>query len=215
MVRACSIRPVTNPILAIDTVGPWCAAAIKVDEETHRIAEEIGRGHAERLAPMVQALLTQAGVSPADLHRIGVNVGPGSFAGARVGVSFARGLVLATRARAIGVGLLPALARRADPAGGRTVFAIHDAKRGEYLWSIFKPGNADAPIQRGMLAAAQAAAADVPQPLITGSGAAAVGGPVFDGRPPLEALLTLTAAAPDDAPPPAPLYARPPDAKPA
>lgn len=200
-------------LLVIDTVGPWCAAAVKAGDDVYRRSEEMGRGHAERLAPMVQALLLEAGLEPFDLHRIGVNVGPGSFAGARVGVAFARGLALAAGAKAVGVGLLPALARRADPEGRRTVFAIHDAKRGEYLWSVFRPGETEAPVERGMLIAAQAAIADTPRLLITGSGAQAVGGPAFNAEPPLDALLALTAEAPEDAPPPAPIYARPPDAK--
>ncbi len=204
----------TASILVIDTVGPWCAAAVKVGDKACQAAEEIGRGHAERLAPMVEALLAEAGLAPADLSRIGVNVGPGSFAGARVGVSFARGLALATGAQAVGVGLLPALARQADPAGERAVFAIHDAKRGEFLWSLFEPGQNTARLERGDLGKAQAAAARRPNALITGSGAAALGAAANDGRPPLEALLALTASAPADAPPPAPLYARPPDAKP-
>jgi tRNA threonylcarbamoyladenosine biosynthesis protein TsaB len=176
-------------------------------------AEEIGRGHAEVLAPMVEALLAEAGIAASALYRIGVNTGPGSFAGARVGVSFARGLALASEAKAVGVGLLPALALRADPARTASVLAIHDARRGDYLWSLFAPGERRAALNRGSLEEARTAAALVSGLRIVGSGAEALGGEAFDPKPPLTELLELTAQASADAPPPAPVYARPPDAK--
>lgn len=206
----------TAPILVIDTVGPWCAAAIQIGDDVHTSAEEIGRGHAERLAPMVEALLAKAGAAPSELARIGVNVGPGSFAGARVGVAFARGLALATGAQAVGVGLLPALARRADPDRSRTVMAVHDAKREELLWTIFTHGEAVTGLERGSADHARSRLEAYGDVVLTGSGAAALGADPshFDPHPPLEALLSLTAEAGEDAPAPAPLYARPPDAKP-
>ncbi len=205
----------TQPLLVIDTVGPWCAAALDVAGRLHEAGAEIGRGHAEVLAPMVEGLLTEAGLAAPELARIGVNTGPGSFAGTRVGVAFARGLALSTGAQAVGVGLLPALALRACPDADRTVLAIHDAKRGDYLWSVFAPGETQAPTERGPLSAAQTTAAAIAHPIVTGSGAEAIDGPPFDPAPPLAALVSLTRQAPADAPPPAPIYARPPDAKPA
>ena len=205
------------PILVLDTIGPWCAAALKVGGEVYEDAREIGRGHAEVLAPMVKTLLEEAGVSPGAVERIGVNVGPGGFAGTRVGVAFARGLALSTGAKALGMGNLPALARRADPQGSRTVMAIHDAKRGELIWSVFANGHCVAPAQRGGVDDALSALEAYGHVVLTGSGAAVLGADPdhFDPRPPLAELLALTAEAPGDAPKPAPFYARPPDAKPA
>lgn len=206
----------TAPILVIDTVGPWCAAALRVGEAVHQTSEDIGRGHAERLAPMVEALLADLDVNPTDLQRIGVNVGPGSFAGARVGVAFARGLALATGAKAVGVGLLPALARRADPDQSRTVMAVHDARREELLWTVFTHGEAVTGLERGSADHARSRIEAYGDVVLTGSGAAELGADPghFDPHPPLDALLSLTAEAAEDAPSPAPLYARPPDAKP-
>lgn len=207
----------TRPILVIDTVGPWCAAALQTGGAMHEDAREIGRGHAEVLAPMVEALLATAGVKPAELFRIGVNIGPGGFAGTRVGVAFARGLALATGAQALGVGALPALARRADPKGEHTVMAVHDAKRDELIWSVFTHGHLVSGPERGMVGDALDELESFGDVHLTGSGAALLGADPdhFDPRPPLAELIALTAEAPDDAPPPAPLYARPPDAKPA
>ena len=206
-----------GPILVLDTIGPWCAAALKVGERTYEDAREIGRGHAEVLAPMVETLLETAGVAPRDLCRIGVNIGPGGFAGTRVGVAFARGLALATGAKALGVGALPALALRADPKGEHTIMAVHDAKRGELIWTVFTHGHAVTGLERGDIQDALSMLETYGDVHLTGSGAVLLGADPdhFDPRPPLEALLALTAQAPADTPPPAPVYARPPDAKPA
>lgn len=205
-----------SAVLVIDTIGPWCAAALKSGDVVRRDAREIGRGHAEVLAPMVEALLADAGLSPQQLSRIGVNVGPGGFAGTRVGVAFARGLALASGARALGVGALDALAKRADPHAARTVLAVHDARRGELIWRVFSHGAPVTTLKRGGVADALGDLEAYGDILLTGSGAVLLGADPdhFDPAPPLDALLTLSEAAPDDAPAPAPLYARPPDADP-
>jgi tRNA threonylcarbamoyladenosine biosynthesis protein TsaB len=207
----------TRPILVIDTIGPWCAAALQTGEGVYEDARDIGRGHAEVLAPMVEALLIQADVKPADLSRIGVNTGPGGFAGTRVGVAFARGLALATGAKALGVGALPALARRADPQSEHTVMAVHDAKRGELIWTVFTHGHPVTGLERGGLQDALDVLEYYGDIHLTGSGAVLLGADPahFDPRPHLAELIALSAEAPDAAPLPAPLYARPPDAKPA
>lgn len=203
-----------NATLVIDTIGPWCAAALNAGGETRRDAREIGRGHAEVLAPMVEALLAQAGLAPGALTRIGVNVGPGGFAGTRVGVAFARGLALSSGAQAVGVGALEALAQRLDPLGERTVMAVHDARRGELIWRIIAHGAPVTGLRRGQVADALSELEAYGDIDLTGSGAALLGADPdhFDPAPPLDALIALTEAAPGDAPSPAPVYARPPDA---
>ena len=206
---------IRDATLVIDTVGPWCACAVRVGGHVFATAETLGRGHAERLAPMVRALLEEARLSPPRLARIGVNTGPGSFAGTRVGVSFARGLALASGAQAIGVDLLSALARRCDPEGVAIVMAVHDAGRGDLLWRLFDGGDCLSGLKRGDVDAAKAAADARPGAILAGSGAVRLGADPLriDLTPPLVALLDLSDAAAPDAPSPAPVYARPPDAK--
>jgi tRNA threonylcarbamoyl adenosine modification protein YeaZ len=72
--------------------------------------EELAKGQAERLMPMIDEVLSEAGATYADLAAIGVGVGPGNFTGIRISVSAARGLALALEIPAVGVSLLEALA---------------------------------------------------------------------------------------------------------
>lgn len=123
-------------LLAIDTAGPNCAVALAraSDGEAQvfaRAEERIGRGHAERLAPMVDATLASAGIGYADLGRVAATVGPGSFTGVRVGIAFVRGLGVALDIAVVGVGSLDALALPLARRDAGTVAAVLDARRGE------------------------------------------------------------------------------------
>jgi tRNA threonylcarbamoyladenosine biosynthesis protein TsaB len=96
-------------------------------------------GHAARLLPLAERLLAEAGLAFADLDRIAVGTGPGTFTGLRIGVATARALAQSTGAELVGVSTLEALAAEAapEPAGGR-VMAILDARRGEAFVAIYK-----------------------------------------------------------------------------
>lgn len=92
------------PILAFDTSAAHCAVALMRGEALlASAAEEMTRGQAERLMPMVMEVLRHAGVPLSEVGRIGVGIGPGNFTGLRIAVSAARGLALARGIPAIGV----------------------------------------------------------------------------------------------------------------
>ena len=91
-------------ILAFDTSAAHCAAALlRGDRIVALGAEEMGRGQAERLMPLLSETLAQGGATWADLTRIAVGIGPGNFTGIRISVSAARGLALALGVPAVGV----------------------------------------------------------------------------------------------------------------
>ena len=83
------------------------------------VSEEMQRGQAERLAPMVKQAMVEAGLGFGALDRIAVTTGPGSFTGVRVGLSFARALALSLGKPCIGVSTLEALALAEGQAGLR------------------------------------------------------------------------------------------------
>jgi tRNA threonylcarbamoyladenosine biosynthesis protein TsaB len=97
-------------ILGINTIADACDAALVRDSAViAERSEPMNQGHDARLAPVVEQLMREAGVVFADLHRVAVIVGPGSFTGVRVGVAFARGLSLALEIPAVGVTSLEAI----------------------------------------------------------------------------------------------------------
>jgi Inactive homolog of metal-dependent proteases, putative molecular chaperone len=81
--------------LALDTANDRIAVALAGEGREVARVEILSRGHAERLFPLLDELLTEAGTEIGRVGRIAVNVGPGSFTGIRIAVAAARGLGLA------------------------------------------------------------------------------------------------------------------------
>ena len=201
-------------VLALDTCLFACSAAVVRDGELlARRIDPMARGHQERLAPLVQEVMAQAGLGFEALDRIGVTVGPGSFTGLRVGLAFAKGLSAALSIPAVGVGSLEALAQ---PFSGR-VLAVLDAKRGQVYLQAFADGAAlSAPDALPLEIAAARVVEFAPQVMVgTGAPLLAAVRPAariepLDHTDPLAVALVAAARAPV---PPRPLYLRAPDAK--
>ncbi len=99
-------------LLALDTAFSACSVALASPLGELVSARHVAqnRGQAETLVPMVGEVLQQTGVKPEAITRIVVTRGPGTFAGVRVGIAFARTLALATGARVLGLTSFEALA---------------------------------------------------------------------------------------------------------
>lgn len=123
-------------ILGLDTTGAYCSVALV---DTAKVlaykSEKIGRGHAERLAPMVQEVLGAARLTAKDVDKLAVCTGPGSFTGLRVALAFAKGFALPRKLPVIGLSSLAVWAAQADPEGEKKVISIADVRRGELCWS--------------------------------------------------------------------------------
>lgn len=208
-------------VLAIDTAFDACSAAI-VDGGAvcWRETRLIGRGHAEILPVMVAEGLAATASAVADLDRVGVVVGPGAFAGIRIGLAFTRGLCLGTGVVAIGVTSLRALA--ASVAAPGPVAPVFDARRGQVYAALFDRDGRE--IVAPFVAAPETAAERLSaygESALAGSGAALVApymtAPIVAANVSMidpVALARLAAAAPAPGAPPSPLYLRPPDAAP-
>jgi tRNA threonylcarbamoyl adenosine modification protein YeaZ len=120
--------------LVIDTATRACSVALFEDGACiAAFHEEIGRGHAERLVPMISELPDKG--RAAAIH---VNVGPGSFTGIRVGISAARALALAWKAECHGYGCLDFIAAIARvQVGAVPVDVVMTGGHGEYFFQPF------------------------------------------------------------------------------
>jgi tRNA threonylcarbamoyladenosine biosynthesis protein TsaB len=129
-------------LLAVDTaLGACSVALLDGDDIRSHIFEPMERGHAERLAPMVDEAMKAANVGFSELTRLAVTTGPGTFTGQRVGLAFMRGLRLALKRPLIGVTTLDAMAAAAmDETGHIRAAAIHDARRDE-AYLLLKDGD--------------------------------------------------------------------------
>lgn len=195
--------------LGVDTTGEWCSAAL-VDEAAilAMATRKIGRGHAEMLAGMVQDVLAKADIIPAEIDKISVCAGPGSFTGLRVGLSFAKGLALPHDIPIVGLSALEIWAAQADPDLDQTVLAVADVRRGQVLSQVFNNGRSPGELK---LSAANELKS-MPK-IIVGGGASllgAEGGSTYVCPATLAWLGMIVAP---DTHPAEPLYHRPPDAK--
>lgn len=226
-------------ILAFDTALAAISVAIRCDGAVRAHAFELrARGHAEALMPLIATVCRDAGVPYAALDRLVVTVGPGSFAGTRVGLAAARGLALALDRPVIGITTLEAVAFGLPAAGGLkngtadekpagaedVIVAVFDAYRAEVYFQMFGP--ALHPLTPP-LALPPAAAADRignRRAILCGNGAARLA-PELDRRgtactvapdrdyPDAALFAALGETRQPGATPPAPLYLRPPDAR--
>ena len=215
-------------ILGIDTALGACSVALLTDEHVVAHAfEEMQRGHAEALAPMVDTLMRKAGLSYAALNRIAVTTGPGTFTGQRVGLAFARAMALALKIPAVGVTTLDAMAQAALEKVADADWAVvaADAKRGEiYLGARTRAETLIAPelivlahaserikaaARKGTVAVA-GTGAETLIPLLREAGFAPIDSGIRQPDAIFVARLGLNAR---EGSPPKPLYLRPPDAK--
>ena len=118
-------------ILALDTATEACSAALLVDGRILARYEVAGRSHTERMIPMVQALMAEAGLGYSQLDGYVCGIGPGSFAGVRIGLGFMKGLALAADRAAVGVSSLETLAWPSLQRGATQVLTAIDARMGE------------------------------------------------------------------------------------
>ena len=197
-------------ILAIDTSTAACSAALFDSDGTciARKDELIGRGHSERLVPMVDEML---GDRRADTILVGV--GPGSFTGIRVGIAAAQGLAIAWGCELHGMSSLALLAAGAQ--GDQAVAAAVDGGHGELFVQQFD-GRSSQMISNLLNLAPTDAAAAVEAELVVGPAAqklvdARGRGEAQEGWPSASNALRLPGEL--RSLPPKPVYARAPDAK--
>jgi tRNA threonylcarbamoyladenosine biosynthesis protein TsaB len=149
-------------VLALDTATEACSVALLTDAGLVGVFREVGRGHAEQILDMVDAVLSEAGIGLGMLDGIAASVGPGAFTGVRIGVSVAQGLAFGAALPVVAVTTLEALAMQAMRGGAEQVMACLDARMGEVYWGCFAADSERGLTARGTPAVAAAESVDVP-----------------------------------------------------
>jgi tRNA threonylcarbamoyl adenosine modification protein YeaZ len=216
-------------VLAIDTALGACSAAVLDTNRGGIIASEtlaMTRGHAEAVMPLIARVMDLADVEFAELDRIAVTTGPGSFTGLRVGISAARGIALAAGKRAIGLSTLGGFGAPLIAEDDSThVVAAIDARHDNVYLQVFGAGGRTlvAPRIATLRDAVRATMTGPARIIGTGANLVAAAWPkgadpplLVDNSsaPDIGWIARLGAAASDDGSPPKPLYLRAPDAQP-
>ncbi|EIK52674.1 metal-dependent protease molecular chaperone [Stutzerimonas stutzeri TS44] len=126
-------------LLALDTATEACSVALLHDGRVLSHYEVIPRLHAQRILPMIQTLLAEAGIGLSALDAIAFGRGPGAFTGVRIAIGVVQGLAFALERPVLPVSTLATIAQRAWREHGATqVAAAIDARMDEVYWGCYR-----------------------------------------------------------------------------
>ena len=121
-------------ILALDTSANFVSVALLDEVKVFSVVEEeMQRGQAEALMPMIKGVVEHAHKQMSDIDGIAVTVGPGSFTGVRIGLAAARAFGLALNIPVFGVTCFEAWSY----CLGQPVIVVLDSKRDDYFVQSF------------------------------------------------------------------------------
>lgn len=129
-------------LLAIDTSTDACSAALSLAGEVRERYQLAPRAHSQLILPMVESLLSEAGLALTQLDAIAFGCGPGSFTGVRIAAGVTQGIAFGADLPVIPVSTLAALAQGVcDEFGAAHVLAALDARMHEVYWGIYRCGD--------------------------------------------------------------------------
>jgi tRNA threonylcarbamoyladenosine biosynthesis protein TsaB len=132
-------------VLGVDTASATAGVALADSSgAVEGLYLEDGKARGERLAELSAQLLSARGIEASDLEGIAVCIGPGSYTGLRVGLSFVRGVALVDDLPAVGIGSLElvGLAGAKEGANGR-LLALLGAGRDRVYAAVFEAGTGE------------------------------------------------------------------------
>jgi len=132
-----------SKILALDTSTENCSAALSINGNVLVREFESPREHTKRILPMVDSLLSEAGIKLTDLDALAFGRGPGSFTGVRIGTGIAQGLAFGADLPMLPISTLAAMAQGAHRLHNATdVLPAIDARMGEIYFAQYKLSDA-------------------------------------------------------------------------
>jgi tRNA threonylcarbamoyladenosine biosynthesis protein TsaB len=131
-----------GPVLGLDTASATASLAIVAHGKILAEQSRSAASHGAQLPSAVVDILRQADLTLKDLQGIAVGTGPGSFTGLRVGIAYAKGLVLALRCALIGIPTFDCVALATfdfiSPPEGTLICPIFDARKGEVYTNLYR-----------------------------------------------------------------------------
>ncbi len=132
--------------LAVDTSGSFCSVALQhADGGVFHVESEGNGDHFEQLPRLVDSLVAQASIQVGDLGQILIGIGPGSFTGLRIGMSFVKGLACAVRVPLVGLSSFYAVAKCRAMTGVENgpMLVVSDARRREVFCAEYEITSSD------------------------------------------------------------------------
>ncbi len=131
-------------ILAIDTATENCSVALSYNDQVFVRSQVAPQKHANLVLPMIEELLSEAGIERSAIEAIGFGAGPGSFTGVRIAVSTAQALALGLGVEVFGISDLKLLVadkllalRASAPEQDHYALACIDARMGEVYFAFY------------------------------------------------------------------------------
>jgi tRNA threonylcarbamoyladenosine biosynthesis protein TsaB len=125
--------------VAFDTAASLAGLALSEDEALlGALAWQTHQNHSRELLPNLDLLLDRFGRRKDEIGAVFVCLGPGSYAGLRVGLSTAKALAWGLEAQIAGIGRLMADAEPFALDGGTAVYAVHAAGRAQLAWAAYE-----------------------------------------------------------------------------
>ncbi|GGF53325.1 tRNA (adenosine(37)-N6)-threonylcarbamoyltransferase complex dimerization subunit type 1 TsaB [Alteromonas lipolytica] len=129
-------------ILTIDTATEACSVALEFNQTLYTRYEVCPQQHSQKILPMVDAVLKEAGATLAQLDGLGFGRGPGSFTGVRIATGIIQGLALGSELPVVGVSTLAAMAQQVIASENSAEVAVAiDARMGEVYFGHYRSNN--------------------------------------------------------------------------
>lgn len=126
-------------IIAIDTATEASSVAIYDNGKIYSHYDISPREHAQRILPLVERMLSDAGLALNQFDALAFGQGPGSFTGVRIGIGIAQGLALGADLPMIGISTLETMAEGAHRVtGANQVLTAIDARMSEVYWAAYQ-----------------------------------------------------------------------------
>ena len=125
-------------MLAIESATDSCSVALRVGKNTKQSLSMQPRSHSELILPMVDELMSEAGLEIKQLDAIAFGCGPGSFTGLRIATGMVQGLAFGSNVPVVAVSSLAVLAQTAYRLYGiKNLISSFDARMNEIYWAVY------------------------------------------------------------------------------